>query len=97
VKLTQPLAEAFLRLRGNEGFQLIVEAIRQDGNQAMLDLVDAPLDHVPRLQGRAAYCKEFITGLNGAADLLEKVSKQQPGEYGADRSTRISTQGRGAF
>jgi|SRR5882672_637996 len=98
MKLDRELADSILKLRPYAAFQKFVDAIQQDGAEAMLDMVNAPTDQVGRLQGRAGYALEIQSALAQAAEVLEKIERKQPtGENGDVRSTRISSQGRGAF
>jgi hypothetical protein len=91
MKLDRDTADAILKLRPYPAFQKFLEAIRQDGIQAMLDLVAARGESVGRLQGRAEYANEVCDAVGQAADVLAKFeNKPTIGEDGYARSTRIS-------
>jgi hypothetical protein len=98
VQVTKELADAILKLRPYPSFQLFVEAIHQDGVQAMLDLVNARPEAVGRLQGIAHESLEICNAVEQAGEILAKFEKSNPlGENGENRSTRSSSTGRGAF
>jgi hypothetical protein len=98
MKPDRDTAEAILKLLPYPAFQKFVEAIRQDGVEAMAALVTAKPEFVGRLQGRAELAIEIGDALNNAAGILEKFQKNQPlGENGENRSTRIDQARRGAI
>lgn len=100
MKLTPELCEALVNLKPYAAFQTFLRAVQQDGVDTMLDLVKATPDAVGRLQGRAGLSQDILTVVEQAAETLEKYRRSQSPQTGEDareRSTRISSTGRGAF
>jgi hypothetical protein len=97
MQVTRELVEAIVKLRPYPSFQTIIAAIQQDELETMKELIDAPPDRVGRLQGRAKCTSDLLRIIDEAAVTLEKFQRNNPGEDGNARSTRISSTGRGAF